>query len=151
MEKTLIRAATCDDIDLLMDMATAMHAESPRYSRMAFAPAKVLALFLRLIEWADGLLLVADRDGVIIGGVAGFVAPQWFSDELTATEFGVFMLPEHRGGMTAARLVRAYVHWAKAKGVAHPQLGISTGVRPDETVELYKAIGLKLVSYGFEA
>lgn len=118
---------------------------------MAFAPAKVLALFLRLIEWADGLLLVADRDGVIIGGVAGFVAPQWFSDELTATEFGVFMLPEHRGGMTAARLVRAYVHWAKAKGVAHPQLGISTGVRPDETVELYKAIGLKLVSYGFEA
>lgn len=150
MGKTLIRDATPDDLDLLMDIAQAMHQESPRFSKLAFSEAKVLQLYVGLMELPNGLLAVAEKDGVVVGGVAGIVTEHWFSTDLTANEFAVFILPEHRGGMTAARLVQHYVQWAKAQGAKLIQLGISTGVQPVETAALYRALGLKEFSVGFE-
>ncbi len=150
MGKTTIRPATHDDLDLLMDIAVAMHRESPRFSRLGFSPEKVLNLYVTLIDQPQGLLLVAERDGLVVGGVAAFVSEHWFSDDLVANEFAVFLLPEHRGGMTAARLVRGYIEWAQAQGAKIIQLGISTGVQPVETAALYRALGLKEFSLGFE-
>ncbi len=150
MAKTTIRPATHDDLGPLMDIAAAMHAESPRFSRLRFSTPKVMQLFLMLIESPDCLLLVADRDGAVIGGMAGMVTPHWFSDDLVSNDYGVFLLPDHRGGMTAARLVRGYIDWAKARGAKMIQLGISTGVQTEETVALYQALGLKQFSVGFE-
>lgn len=150
MGKTTIRPATHDDLDLLMPIAEAMHKESPRYSKLAFSHAKVLQLYINLINSDACLLLIAERDGEILGGVAGFVSPHWFSDDLVANEYGVFILPDHRGGMTAVRLVRGYIDWAKSKGAQMIQMGISTGVHVEETEALYQAIGLKQFSVGFE-
>lgn len=149
-KKTTIRTATHDDIGALLDIASAMHAESPRFSRLSFSTAKMMQLFLNLIESDAGLLLVAEQGGNITGGFAGMVAPHWFSDDLVASDFGVFILPEYRGGMAAVRMVRAYIAWAKKRSAKLIQLGISTGVMTGETVELYRAIGLKQFSIGFE-
>lgn len=150
MGKTTIRAATHDDLGPLMDIAAAMHAESPRFSRLRLSTPKVMQLFLTLIESPACLLLVAERGGAVVGCIGGFVGEHWFSDETVAQDYGVFLLPSHRGGMTAARLVRGYIDWAKAKGAKMIQLGISTGVQTEETVALYQALGLKQFSVGFE-
>ena len=150
MGKTTIRPATHDDLDLLMPIAESMHIESPRYSKLAFSHDKVLQLYITLIDADSCLMLVAEQDGEIIGGVAGMVTPHWFSDELVANEYGVFILPDHRGGMTAVRLVRGYIEWAKSQGAKMIQLGISTGVHVEQTQALYQAIGLKQFSVGFE-
>lgn len=150
MGKTTIRPATVDDLDLLMEIAVAMHAESPRYSKLALSLTKMLNLFVFLMDNPDGLLIVAERDGAVIGGVAGMVAQHWFSEELIAQEYAVFLLPEHRGGMAAARLVKEFIAWGQSKGAKMIQLGISTGVHVEETAALYRALGLKQFSYGFE-
>jgi hypothetical protein len=78
------------------------------------------------------------------------VAPHWFSDDLVASEFGVFLLPEHRGGTAVVRLIREFIRWAQEKGAKMIQIGVSTGVKTGETAALYKAIGLKPCSFGFE-
>src|SRR3990172_2251364 len=150
--KTTIRPATHDDLDLLLDIAEAMHAESPRFSRIAFSEDKVLQLWITLVDSPNGLLLVAERDSTIIGGNSAFAFPHWMSGELVASDYGVFVLPEHRGGMTAFRLVNKYVEWAHSKGVKPGwiQLGISTGILQDETAALYRAIGFKQFSIGLE-
>lgn len=150
MGKTTIRTATYDDLDVLMELTESMHAESPRYSRMAFSHQKMINLYVMLIDSAWGLVLIAERDGVIIGGVAAMVTEHWLSNDMIASEFGLFILPEHRGGMTAARLARGYIEWAKEQGAKMIQFGISTGVHTDETAALYRAIGLKQFSIGFE-
>jgi len=150
MGKTTIRPATKDDLDLLMLIAVSMHAESPRYSKLSFSHDKVLNLFVTLMSSQNCLLLVAERGGDVIGAVAGFVAPHWFSDDLVANEYGVFILPEHRGGLTAVRLARAYIQWGKMMNAKLIQIGISTGVMTEETTALYLAIGLKPFSFGFE-
>lgn len=147
---TTIRPATHDDLDQLIAISAAMHDESPRYSKLTFAAAKLRTLYGSLIHSPDGLLLVADRDGEIIGGLAALVAPHWSAVERVATDFGLFVLPAHRGGMTAVRLAKAYIAWAQDQDAQIIQLGISTGVATEETAELYRAIGLKQFSIGFE-
>lgn len=150
MGKTTIRPATYDDLDILLDLSAAMHKESPRFSRIEFSMAKMLSLFITLIDSESGLVLVADRDGAVVGAVAAMVCAHWMSDDIIANEYGVFILPQHRGGMTAARLVRSYIEWGKAKGAKMIQLGISTDVLAEETAALYQALGLKQFSIGFE-
>lgn len=150
MSQTTIRPATLDDLNMLMGIAVAMHRESPRFSKLSFSHAKVQQLFATLVNAPSGLLLVAERDSMLTGAVAAVICPHWFSDELVATEYGVFILPEHRGGMAAARLVRAYVGWAKEQGARLIQCGISTDVHHEETAALYQALGLKQFSIGFE-
>ena len=141
MGKTTLRHATYDDLDLLMEIAEAMHAESPRFSRLSFSPKKVLAFYITLIDQPDSLLLVAERDGVIAGGVAAFVCPHWFSDDVVANEYGVFILPEYRGGMTAARLVRGYIEWAKEKGAKMTPLVYIRNLRPTALQAVSRNLG----------
>lgn len=148
IELDMIRYATLDDLDVLMDLAELMHQESPRYSRLSFNSDKVLALYVNLIN--TGIVLVVEKDQQIVGGLAGFVAPHWFSDDLVASEFGVFLLPDHRGGTAVVRLIKEFIRWSKDKGAKMIQIGVSTGVRTEETAALYKAIGLKPCSFGFE-
>lgn len=146
----MIRYATLDDLDVLMDMAALMHEESPRYSKLSFSQDKMLELYVNLIKSQRGLVLVVEKGGMIVGGLAGFVTPHWFSDDLMAGEYGVFLMPEHRGGTTVVRLIKEFIRWAQEQGAKMIQIGVSTGVRTEETVELYKAIGLKPCSFGFE-
>ncbi|BAO29380.1 GNAT family N-acetyltransferase [Sulfuritalea hydrogenivorans] len=150
MTMPTIRAASHIDVARIAEIGAVLHAESPRFSRLNLSTPKLMQLFLMLIESPDGLLLVADRAGAVVGGMAGVVTPHWFSDDLVSNDYGVFLLPDQRGGMTAARLVRGYIEWAKAKGAKMIQLGISTGVQTEETVSLYRALGLKQFSVGFE-
>lgn len=146
----MIREARHDDIEALLALAKEMHAESPRYSLLRFSADKVTGLFRRLIDSPDGLLLVADSGGEISGAIAAMVTPHWFSDDLVSTDIGLFMLPRHRGGMTAVRLMRGYIEWAKFKGALQIQAGISTGVQVEEAAALYRRMGLKQFSIGFE-
>ena len=150
MGKTTIRMATLEDLDVLMDIGESMHKESPRFSRMSYSPAKVLQMFIDLINADCGLIVVAEQDDKIIGGIAAIVSQHWFSQDLMASDIALFIVPEHRGGITAVRLVKHYVAWAKEQGAVITQMGISTGVHADETAAMFKAIGLKQFGYLFE-
>lgn len=153
MAKTIVRNATHEDIAALLDIGAAMHAESPRYSPLSYSRAKVQQLLAHLVNMPTGFLQVAERDGLLIGGMAGIITPQWFSEiDLVASEFALFLLPEHRGGMAAPRLVKSFISWARANGVkpGYVQLIISTGVHVEQTAGLYQALGCRQFSVGFE-
>ena len=150
--KTIIRHATHNDIEQLMSMAVLMHAESPRYSRMAFSAEKVRNLWVMLLGMDNGVILVAEQGGVLTGGLAAIVCPHWMSDELMSVDYGLFVLPEYRGNMTACRLVNEYITWASQQGVkpGFVGLGISTGVQEEKTATFLQAMGFKQSSIGFE-
>lgn len=137
----MIRPATHDDIPTLVTLAERMHAES-RYAAMSFDVDKMARTFAALIDGA-GCLLVAEHDGEVVGGLAGWCAEHFFSREKVAGDYGVFVPPERRGGLVAARLLRAFVAWAREQGVADRwiQPGITTGVHQQATEQLYRAIG----------
>lgn len=146
----MIRPATLIDVPRLVELAEQMHGES-RFASLAFDADKMAATLAALAGGA-GCLLVAEHDGQIIGGFAGWCAEHFFSREKTAGDFGLFVQPDRRGGIAAARLLQAFVAWAREQGVADQwiQAGITTGVHIEATTRLYRSIGFAPIGTVFE-
>lgn len=140
----MIRNATKDDLDDLIVLGREMHQES-RFSVMNFSEEKVRTILGNLIDDPNGCLLVSEVDGVVIGGFAGFIAEHYFSTDRLATDLALFINRADRGGMSAARLLRAFVKWAKQNGASLIQVGVTTGVHLEQTTKLYNALGFKTV------
>ena len=144
------RDATTADLPRLVELGRAMHAESPRFSKLRFSAPKLAEQLCGLIISPDGFLQVVERDGAIVGGLAGAISEHWCSPDKVAFDMALFINPDRRGGMAAAKLVDAFKTWAAENGAVHITLGISTGVMVEETARLYRAIGLKQFGYLFE-
>ena len=136
----MIRPATTDDLPRLMELANLMHAES-RFQAIALVPAKLEATLRLCMD--HGCALVAERDGVIVGGFIGVAVEYFFSRERMASDLALFVEPNKRGGFIAAGLIRAFKAWAARQGVKHIEIGVSTGVHPEQTGALFEKLGLK--------
>ncbi|MEQ6971039.1 GNAT family N-acetyltransferase [Pectobacterium polaris] len=138
----MIRQAIKEDIPALVLLGMRMHHESS-YRNVSFNVEKCAGLADQLIESEYGAVLVAEKDGVIIGWMAGGIAPFWFSHDRMAFEYGVFIDADHRGGSAGYRLVKEFVRWAKERDVVEIRMGITTGVHEDRTGDLYQRLGLQ--------
>lgn len=135
----MIRPATVDDIETIVEIGKVMHGESS-YSDLPFDCEKVHFLMAGLIN-GHGVVFVAEKGGNIIGGFAGGISEFWFCNSLHAFDYGLFILPEHRGGSAAIRLLSAFEHWAKAMGAVWCDIGITTGVHTEKTAGMYEKLG----------
>lgn len=145
----MIRNATYNDISTMIALGEAMHAES-RYARFPWDSEMVGALIAALIESDDGLALVAEEDGQIIGGILAAIEKSFFGPARFACEYAVFVRPDARGGMAAARLLSGYAQWARDRGAELVQAGITTGVKTELSARLYSAVGFQSVGQLFE-
>ena len=136
----MIRPAWRSDIPRLVRLGVLMHEES-RYSRLRLDQEKLANLLASLIDGDHGCVLVAERDREVVGGIVGVLTEHWCSNDTVATDLALFLAPEARGGMLAARLVNGFVAWAKEQGAAMISMGISTGVSVEATGRLYEACG----------
>lgn len=141
-----IRPATEADVSAILVLTARMHAESPRYSTHGFSVDKAEQLIRFLV--ANQVVLVADRDAELTGFFAGVITEHYLSPDRYATDIGVYVSPEHRGGTTFARLLHAFEKWAKEHGVTELVLGVSTEIHADKTVRMYERMGYKISSFG---
>ena len=145
----MIRNATPDDIPALLELGELMHAES-RYAHMKWSALKVCRLIEWLIENDEGLALVAERDGEVIGGFLGVIEEHYFTEEKVAGDLALFVNPDKRGGIAACQLLRAFIAWAQKQNVSLIQAGITTGVNLDTSTRLFEAVCGRLVGHLFE-
>lgn len=151
-----IRNATVDDIPVLMSMGRALHAESPRYSYLSYSDEKVERLIRSMVEdtlvaEAPGGVVVAVKDGIVVGMIGGFVTSPFFSDDKIASDYTFYVKPEHRGtGRVALRLIQAFEQWAIAQGVRDIVPGTSTLIDAEGTAALYRHLGYEMHGYIFK-
>jgi len=146
-----LRPAEVTDVDTMIALGRRMHAESPRFSLMNFDSDKVRALMVNAIADDRYFLMIAENDERdLIGGFVGFMAQHWFSTDQTAHDIALFVDPDRRGSIVAARLVKSFIDWARGRGAKQINLGISTGVMVEKTAQLYRSLGLKQYGYLFE-
>ncbi len=145
-----IRPATLDDLDRILDLGEQLHKESPRWSRLSFNRAKAAEFIASLIVGAHGVVFVAEKDGVVVGGIAGLATAHWSSDDIVAQEVSFFMEPGARGSMVAIRLICALQAWGGIKGAKWLQAGTSTGLDPERTAGLYERLGFSRCAIGLE-
>lgn len=145
----MIRLATAADIPAMLVLGEAMHAES-RFRHRRWNTEKVRQLLVWLIEDADGLALVAEQGGEVVGGFMGMVQDHWCTDSRESCDLALYVSPAHRGGMSAARLLTRYRSWARARGADSILLGITTGVDLATSTRLYERLGFQHVGHLFE-
>ena len=145
-----IRVATLADLPRILALGELLHMESPRWSRLSFNRAKAAHFIAHLIMEPEGVVFVAEQDGLVVGGIAGITSPHWSSDDLVAQEVSFFMAPEARGSMAGVRLVGALRAWGGMRGAKWLQAGTSTGVDPERTAGLYERLGFSRCAIGLE-
>jgi GNAT superfamily N-acetyltransferase len=137
----MIRPAKHSDVPRLIELGTLLHATSS-YSTMNFCPDKSAAFLHELIN-GQGVVFVAEVRGEVVGGMAGAVAEQWFSNDLIAYDYSIFVEPSKRNGVIAVRLIQTFQEWARIKGAKQIYMGIGTGVSVEGTTRLYESQGLR--------
>lgn len=147
----MIRRATSTDIPALVELGRAMHAESPTHGRLTFNASKVAQLLsVMLTKPLTALVLVSENENAIDGAALAHIEEYWFSEDLVAQEMAVYVKPEKRGTLRAARLVVGIDAWARAMGARMLQAGCTTGVAVNRTIELYEHLGFARVAIGVE-
>lgn len=147
----MIRAATLDDVPALVAMGALMAAESPRYSRLRYSPAKVRALVEHVVSTGEGFMWVSVDDGQITGLMLAVATPHWCSDDLVVGELALYVTPQHRGSTSPLRLIRRFMGWAAERGAVLTQAGVSTGLFTEKTAALYEAAGMRRFGVLLEA
>lgn len=141
----LIRPVRHHDIDAVLDLGAAMHAESA-YRLLPYHRQKVRQLaevYTRDHETYCGL--VAEEDEKIIAMFGGYVTDYFFCDERIACDMILFVDHRFRGGTAAFRLIKAFRQWAQMRKVREICLSISTEVKTERTGRLYERLGLSQV------
>jgi N-acetylglutamate synthase-like GNAT family acetyltransferase len=145
----LIRKARHEDIEAMVTLGRAMHAESI-FAPYDYDQAKVALHIGTLIELPNGIALVAEGDGGIHGGFIGAVEPHYFGTDTQAFDYALFLTPRARTGSTGLKLIREYVKQAKHIGAKQIMLANSTGYQPERVARLFESMGFNRLGFVFE-
>jgi len=142
----MIRNAEVKDIPQVLDIVHEFYDESKfaKYFNVGWDD-KDMFIFLRdLIMSEDGAFMLAEKDGKAIGFVFGAVR-EWYAkkDDLIAVEFGWYVCPEHRGGITGKELLVAFENWGIDKGANSVESGTVVPVKPRMVGRLLGTLGYK--------
>lgn len=146
----MIRHATATDIDRIVELGAAMHAES-RFARLPYSAEKCRALVASMVANPEEMCtLVAEQQGQIIGAFLGFIEEHFFTEAKVASDFILYVKPEFRGSLAGPRMLDYFTAWAKVRGVEMIEVGISTGVCVEKSTRLYQRLGYRPVGIVFE-
>lgn len=137
----MIRRANVSDIETMVELVVPYLAESS-WSRMEYNKNKTRDFLFDLME-DKGFVVVAERDGKIIGGMVGDIIRPWFSDDLMGIEHILYVHPDYRMGRLPYQLIRAWAAWCKDNGAKQIRPFISSGNFAG--CRLYEAMGFKSV------
>lgn len=135
---TLIRPATPEDLDALVDLGVAFHASTPYRAWFQADPSAMR----RLAEWAveNGSVFIAEDGAGVVGMIGMALSPHLISGELYASELFWFVDPGARGS-TGIRLLRAAEKWARDKGARAIQM-----TAPDDfAAHIYERLHYRLM------
>lgn len=146
---THIRHLEKSDVKLVVDLIHRLHAES-NFSEVLFDKAHCAVNVEQWINHNGYYVQGAfDSNKNIFAVYAGYITQYYFSKDLVAHDFLMYVEPERRGGYTIVRLVKNFESWAKSMGAKEIRPGTSTGIKSEMSKKLYEALGYKFTGHNF--
>jgi GNAT superfamily N-acetyltransferase len=140
-DNTIVRPLEFKDCLEAMKMGHELH-DMSSIADIPFNEEKVRNLFARALTSTNrNLCLVAERSGELIGSFYGVIVPYYFSDELIAQEYWVYVRDGHRGTHAGTSFVKRFYDWASAHGVREVMIAPSTGIQTKRTEAWLNNIG----------
>lgn len=144
-----IRQAVHADIPAVADLGARFFAEAEWSDVTEWDHESVCATLHNLIEGDGGILIVATREGVIIGMAGGLVHPAYFNcHHLTGSELFWWVEPDERGG-AGRMLIDAMETAALAKGAQSWCMIALDRVRPEAVGALYRRRGYRASEHSY--
>lgn len=123
----MIRFAQHADIDAMVALGALFYDSTPHAAIIPYNPVSTRFLIAAMIDHPDSLALVLERDGAVVGGIAGTLAPFTFNmDHMSVLENFWFVHPEHRCA-EALQLEEELEAWAWDRGAAMVIMGAFPG------------------------
>lgn len=136
----MIREATLFDIDALVDLARFF---VPKVGAATLSEKRFRPEICKLIKSESAIVLIAEHEGDVVGGLVGQIGRVWYSDDLYATDLAFVVRAEY-SGLYAWLLAKKFIRWAKSdERVVEVTMQISSGMGDVERVgRLYESLGL---------
>lgn len=133
----MIREATLEDLEVLTHIGEKFFNMTDLGKVTDYDPESLTFTLKGLIDGDSGVILVAEKNGKIIGVVGAVLAPFYFNlKHIVCQEFFWYVLEEHRGGSTGGRLFMAAERWAKDNG-ADSMCMVALGCNYEEVSRFY--------------
>ncbi len=139
----MIREMVASDIPVMTELGARMHLESS-YRDFNYSAEKCFKLGHAIVNSNEYCGFVSEVDGEIQGMFIGVMFEHYFSDATLSTDLLLYVSPDKRGGMTAVRLIKRYIEWAKSLGVDDIRLGETAGIDSDTVNKLYTRLGFAI-------
>lgn len=137
----IIRPPDYEDVETLIELGSQLHRESA-YSFLPYEPARVRVMITEYLKDRTSRCgLMAESGGAAIGMIGGVLIEYYFCAEKLVADEVLFVRPDRRGGLAAARLIEALEEWAIGQGARELCLSVSTGVNRSATGRLYEGLG----------
>ena len=112
---SIIRKATIDDLDQIVEMANRFIAFAPHLSLIRHSADDIVNTVKSVLE--SGIIFVIDVDGRAVGILAAMMTSVWYSPSTKlAAEIMWWVNEEHRGTIASIKLIRTYENWAREQG-----------------------------------
>jgi hypothetical protein len=135
-EVAMIRPAKLDDIPDLVGLGRMFHASTRLAGLAPYDKHCVADLLSGMIHSRKSVVLVMERDGVVVGGICGVIVPAyWNRFVLIGQQFAWFVHPDHRG-KTSLKLLDGFERECMQRGARL----ISSGAKHDAHFEGMDAV-----------
>lgn len=113
----MIREAGIDDLPRLVCMGRDFFNETELWNVTSFDEQSAMKTLSAMITNKDSVILVAEKDGVVVGVAGAVIVPFYFNmAQQVAQEFFWFVEREYRNGSVGIRLYDALEQWARDGG-----------------------------------
>lgn len=117
---TTIREAVEGDVPRIVEMGQRFRRESAYADCLDENPVQMAAIARKLIDSPDGVIYVAESEGLVIGFIGLLLFRHHLSDALTVGEVAFWIEPEYRG--CGVRMVRLAELWATSRDATTLQM-----------------------------
>jgi|TARA_R110002126_G_scaffold24319_1_gene84786 GNAT superfamily N-acetyltransferase len=135
----ILRLATGgDDLSQLYMMLRVMHSETVS-GTSPVDPAKLEAAIADVLK--NGVVVVAEVDGDIVGSIGGVKTTNWWSSEKCLADMWYFVYKQHRNSNIAIKLIKSFMEIGKNAKVK-VKLGHVYSGDGDRKDKFYERLGL---------
>lgn len=85
----------------------------------------------------------------ITGFIIMGISEHYFSGQLLASDYCVYIAPQHRGGRQIVRLLDSAEEWCKMNGAKSMTIYHNTGINTDKSPTLFNKLGFDMKGYIF--
>lgn len=112
----MIRTANIEDIPRMVELGAMFHGSTAIKDVIPYDPLSMATMIISMIGDPSRVVLVLEKDGLIVGGIGGFCEPIYFNKSfLSAQQLFWFVDPAHRS-LKSLKLLDAFCDWADGIG-----------------------------------